>query len=73
MNRVIVFRIVAYSLAFFLPALLVGGSSGWSTKNMRSETYLINSEFFIGLTDTIIGLLFMSSFLLFIPVVITCA
>lgn len=73
MNRVIVFRIVAYSLAFFLHALLVGGSSGWSTKNMRSETYLINSEFFIGLTDTIIGLLFMSSFLLFIPVVITCA
>ena len=73
MNRVIVFRIVAYSLAIFLHALLVGGSSGWSTKNMRSETYLINSEFFIGLTDTIIGLLFMSSFLLFIPVVITCA
>jgi len=59
-----------YLIAFGFPVLLIAGSSGWNAGSMQASSYLIDNEMIKSLTDLILNLVFMSSFLLGLPILI---
>lgn len=59
-----------YLIAFGFPVLLIAGSEGWNAGSMKASSYLIDNEMIKSLTDLILNLVFMSSFLLGLPILI---
>jgi small-conductance mechanosensitive channel len=63
-------RIFTYFCAFILPILSVINCEGWNAGSMSVKSCTIENYVFIEAANLVIGLLFLSSFMLFIPVLV---
>ena len=63
-------RIFIYFCAFVLPILFIINCEGWNAGGMSVKSCTIENYIFIEAANFVIGLLFLSSFMAFIPVLI---
>ncbi|WP_137221143.1 hypothetical protein [Shewanella sp. MEBiC00475] len=63
-------RVFIYFCAFILPILFILNCEGWDAGGMSVSSCTIENFIFIEAANFVIGLLFFSSFMAFIPVLI---
>ena len=64
------YRVAAYFLAFVLPILFMMNCSGWNAGSVSVRSCYFENELMIEAANMVIGFLFISSFMGFLPIVV---
>lgn len=63
-------RSIIYFCTFILPILLASNCDGWNAAEMSVDSCVIENQFFVEAANFIISMVFISSFMGFIPILI---